>query len=359
MKSLASKIALFGIAVILAGGLTEALLRVLKLPAVGVSHQPCIYVRDETNGYAYRPGSRDRMHRNFEMDVMVSINSNGFHDVERGERKNSDGLRMAAIGDSFTASLHVPVPAMWTQVLAREMTARGKVPVDVYNLGMDGTGTDVQVNILKTQLDRGLEFDRVILAFYKNDVDDVAIGPLFREVEGGYVITYQDESQKMAILDRLKNGQPSRRVAAAYRRSYLFRLICNTIRPGNLLRSNFAGPQQAGLQPNRKHEPGARLDAAFRNLISLSVKNHFELSVIPVPAKRDPDGSMKALTGNVSAEVLRQISVIDVVPALERLRNERHIGYREMFWKHDGHLNETGNRLFALAVVQAIDGARR
>jgi len=354
MKPLVKKLWLGLGAVVLVSVLCEGLLRLFKPEVVGVSHQPCIYVKDELNGYAYRPNSRDRMRRHFEMDTPVFINSEGFHDVERPAGTDTGGLRIAAIGDSFTASLHVPVSNGWTQVLERELRRRRGEACEVRNLGMDGTGTDIQVRILKTQLEKGLRIGAVILAFYKNDVDDVAMGLLYREVLDSFVITYQDESQRTAIVKCLKEGRPAAWVAAAYRRSYFFRALYNLARPNSLLRSNFVGPKEAGIRAERRYEPRARLDQAFRDLRALSEQYGFSVLVAPVPVRRDAQGSMKSLTDHVSPDVLRTFSVVDVVPGLERLRTQEHLRYRQLFWKYDGHLNATGNRLFGLTLADLL-----
>jgi len=358
MKSFVSKALLVAIAMVVATGLAEGLLRLFESEIVGMNRQPCVYVRDDTNGYAYRPNSRDRMYRNGEINVPVFINSDGFHDVERGPASNGGGRRVAVIGDSFTAALHVPISNGWTQVLERELSRRQGTACEVRNFGLDGTGTDIQVRILKAQLEKGLKVDTVILAFYRNDPDDVALGPCYREVVDSYVITYQDERQKEAILKYLKDGQTSRRVAAAYRRSYLFRALYNLVRSHSLLRSNFVGPKDTGIPVERRFEPRERLDASFRDLLTLAATQPFTLVVAPVPTKKDPGGSARALTDNVSASVVKELSVVDVVPLLERLRKEERIRYRDLFWRYDGHLNVAGNRLFGLALADVLSNAQ-
>ena len=41
-------------------------------------------------------------------------------------------------------------------------------------------------------------------------------------------------------------------------------------------------------------------------------------------------------------------------PPLETDLAEARIGHSDLFWQHDGHLNETGNRLFASALAEAL-----
>ncbi|MBL9079622.1 MAG: SGNH/GDSL hydrolase family protein [Planctomycetes bacterium] len=354
MASLPKKLLLASAALALACGLGEGLLRLLQPAAVGVSRQPRIYVRDETNGFAYLPGGRDRLHRLFEMDAAVVINRAGFHDVERTAAGDSPVWRVAALGDSFTACLHVPVAAGWTQILEHELGRRRGTRGEVHNLGLDGTGTDVQVRILAAQLARGLRIDTAILAFYGNDADDVALGPLYREVVDRYVITYQDQAQRSAILQHLAAQGPAAWLANAYDGSLLVRAVTNLTRGDALLRSNFVGPAQVGLRIERRRAAKEPLEQAFRDLAALARRHSFAVLVAPVPARSDPRGSLQVLTQSVAASVLQHCTVVDVVPALERRLAAEHVAYDALFWRHDDHLNAAGNRQYALALADGM-----
>lgn len=355
MRALPKKLLLAASALALACGLAEGLLRLLEPVALGVSHQPCIYTRDETNGYAYRPGSRDRIRRFFEMDAAVAINGSGFHDVERPVASEASAWRVAAIGDSFTACLHVPVADGWTQLLERELGRRRATPGEVRNLGLDGTGTDVQVRILAAQLAAGLRIDTAILAFYENDVDDVAVGRLYREVVDGYVITYQNDAQRAAIVAHLAANRPAPWIAGAYAGSLLCRAFLHLVRGDELLRSNFVWPGHVGLRIEPRGAPQAPLEQALRDLASLARRYSFAVVAAPVPARHDPRGSLRALTEWVPAPVLQPFMVVDVVPGLERLLAAEHLAYDELFWRHDDHLNAAGNRLYAQALADRIE----
>lgn len=354
MRALPKKLLLASGAMALACALAEAVLRSFEPTAVGVSHQPCIYVRDEIDGYAYRPGSEDRMHRLFEMDVRVVINRSGFHDVERPVAATARAFRVAAIGDSFTACLHVPLADGWTQVLERELGRRRGAPGEVRNFGLDGTGTDVQVRILAAQLAGGLRIDTAILAFYENDVDDVAVGRLYREVTDGYVITWQDAAQRTAIVQFLSTHRPAPWVAFAHEHSLLCRGLMRLLGGDELLRSNFVWPGQVGLQIERRRAPGATLQQALRDLAALSQQYGFAVVVAPVPARGDPRGSLSMLHEWAPAAVLQPFAVVDVVPAVERQLAAERLGWPDLFWRHDAHLNAAGNRLYALAVADAM-----
>ena len=198
--------------------LSEATLRVLKpARAVGISHMPCIHVPDARNGYRYKPNSQGWFHRYYEVDNTVMINSAGFHDIEH--LADEPGLRIVAIGDSFTAGMAVSIPSTWTQVLQQELRDRTRAPVHVLNLGMTGTGTDIHRNVLKQYLQHE-KADLVILAFYENDLIDMQVKRFFRDTHDGYVIFYQDEDQRQRILEYRKKAEFSAPLRWLYWNSY-------------------------------------------------------------------------------------------------------------------------------------------
>jgi hypothetical protein len=120
------------------------------------------------------------------------------------------------------------------------------------------------------------------------------------------------------------------------------------------LRSNFVWPGHAGLSVERRRAPETPLAKAFLDLASLARRYSFAVMVAPVPAARDPQGSMNVLTQWVPLHLLQPFSVVDVVPAVQRRLAAEHIAYQELFWQHDDHLNAVGNRVYALALAESF-----
>ena len=93
----------------------------------------------------------------------VERNSDRFRDREFSTTR-SDKLRILAVGDSFTFGDSVEnVDDVWPRVLQSQLEN-----TEVYNLGIAGTNTAGQRNILR---DRGYKYnpDRIVLAFVLND----------------------------------------------------------------------------------------------------------------------------------------------------------------------------------------------
>lgn len=339
--------------------LMELALRLLK-PArvVGISHIPCIYARDELNGYKYIPKSKGWYHRYFEMDNIVIINSLGYHDVERKYNRDNKGLRIAIIGDSFTAALEVPVSSTWTQVLDLKLNENTKSSKEVINLGLDGTGTNVHKNILEYYLQSN-EVNVVILAFYENDIGDMRVKRTFREVYDDYVLRYQNEDQKEKLIKYINKNRYSHPVRWLYKHSYFFRAITSRSGRSRLLRKNLISTSVADMYIPKytKEECSNRIEQTFLSLISLSHKHNFKLLIMPVPAKTGSNESMTALLNNVSQETFDKLEIINIFPVVNDLLKTEKLNYNQLFWKHDNHFNLAGNRIIGTALAKLLNNA--
>ncbi len=336
---------------VLALGLAESTLRVLAPPAASIIDYPCIYSPDERFGFRYRPGAVGHVAGHFEIDNTVQMNSLGFHDAEPLPPGASD-LVVLAVGDSFTAGLNLPRDQVWTAVLERELRALGFASADVINLGLDGTGTDVHLDLLRAHAP-AFPPRVVIVAFYANDPDDVAHGRFTRECHRGYVLSYQSELQR-AVLEQRVDDHLERRLAGwAFDHSYGVRLVVHALQgPLNLFRLRFVQTRRAdlGIDEARVREQAAQLRAAFAGLEAFARECDCRVVIAPVPPRRSLDGSRRVLGRWLGDAAL---PVVDVVPAMERMLAEDGRTPADLFWVHDNHLNAYGNRLFARALAQA------
>jgi len=335
--------------------LFEAALRVLELPVVAYTHQPCIYLQDKNIGYRYRPNSTELIHRNFEMHNNVVINSRGYHDVER--RKSVENTRyILAIGDSFTAGIHVPTKNTWTQVLGKTLNYTDEnSSIEVVNLGLDGTGTDIHVSLLKENLTL-YRPEIVILTFYENDVSDVRAKKLYKECYGDYVLAFHDNSQQIALRNYIDNNRPNTFSRWLFENIYSFRLITNLYEGGILLRNNYISPSMIGMKVNTNGDtPRVILAEPLRELVKLSEQYGFELLVIPAPPKRNSEASIDELRNNIPSELYANLNVVDIEPFLNEELKEGGKNFTDLYWTYDGHFNQLGNELFGMAIKRVLD----
>lgn len=336
----------------------EASLRLFRyalLPFVGVQHQPCIYVEDQQIGFRHRPSSTGWIHRYFEMDNVVEINSDGFHDIERRDEQKAvaEAKRktILVVGDSFTASLHVPIPHTWTQTLERELR-----DTSVVNLGLEATGTDAHLAILEKYLPE-YEPDIVILAFFENDMEDIRRTKLYGDCYNGNALFYQDQEQKEQMKLYVDENDPSAATRWLFDRVFIFRLASSFFSSSSdLLRNNMLFPHTIGLEfSGESAEPRNDIDQLLTDFRQLSQQWGFRLLVIPVPTRMRVNVSLETLTENASPQVLAELEVIDIWPIFTSLRESEGAGHRSLFWKYDGHFNAKGNELFGLSVARQLE----
>jgi hypothetical protein len=338
---------LAGTALALAAG--EVLLRLLRPAQLAIVRYPCVYTPDAVLGYRYLPGATGRVAAHFEIDNPVAINSLGFYDDEPAAGDASP--RVLAAGDSFTAAMNVPIDRVWTSVVERALREGGSPRADVVNLGIDGTGTDVHVALLREHIGR-LAPDAVVLAFFANDVGDVVRGRFERECHAGFVLSYQTPAQRDALRARVDAHRQKRARILLFDTSYLARLAGAALLPrGSPFRMEFQQIARAELGEPDRAAGRQRLRAALADLEALAATCGCRVIVAPVPTLRHPRGSLD-MWQRYAADVA--VEVVDVLPAIERERAARGLRHRDLYFEHDNHLNEIGNELYGRAVAEAL-----
>ena len=96
--------------------LGELALRLARPAGLSRILYPCFYEPDPHWGFRYRPNARGVVAGHFEIHNEVETNSLGFYDDEP-LASEAVGLRVLAVGDSFTAAMNVPKSQVWTSVL--------------------------------------------------------------------------------------------------------------------------------------------------------------------------------------------------------------------------------------------------
>ncbi|MEN8158693.1 MAG: SGNH/GDSL hydrolase family protein [Myxococcota bacterium] len=103
------------------------------------------------------------------MTLTYRINQLGFRGREATLEKPDGQLRVVGLGDSFTFGVGVRLDDTFLAVLeTRLREAGGPHPVEVMNLGVMGSDTSHQVNLLR-HLGLRLAPDLVVLCFFLND----------------------------------------------------------------------------------------------------------------------------------------------------------------------------------------------
>jgi len=342
-----------GLAALLAAlALGEGALRLAQPARLAVVRYPCIYEPDPQLGFRYRPGAQGLVSAHFEIENRVEINSLGFYDDEPLPAGEAEWT-LLGVGDSFTAAMNVARDEVWTAVLERELRARGRPRADVVNLGIDGTGTDVHVELIARYLPR-FQPQVVVLAFFANDAQDVLAGRFERECYRGYVLSYQTPAQRTALRQQVDayRARPLRRWL--FEHSYWMRLL-------HLALDDSPGPERIEFLQPRAEElavpPGQRqarvreLARSLRRLEQLSRDCSCRLMVAPVPPRRNPQASLERFRSLAAG---LDLEVVDVLPAMRRLREADGRAHEDLYFEHDAHFNAYGNALYARALAELL-----
>ena len=332
--------------------LGEIALRVLRPPQASLIRYPCIYEPDPELGFRYRPGSTGLVAGHFEIENQVHINSLGFYDDEPLAPGEAD-LTLLAVGDSFTAAMNVERSRVWTAVLEEELHERGFPRADVINLGLDGTGTDVHLDLIRRFLPR-FEPEAVVLAFFGNDFGDVLNGRFARECHRGTVLSYQTPDQRDALRARVDALHERWLLRFAEAHSYLVRLLVHaTGGPLHPLRIEFLQTRKSelGLTKEVVAERSQRLAGVLRELERLGRECDCRLIVAPAPPRREAKGSLRIFRREARG---LDLEIVDVLPAMHRMWEGDGREHRDLYFEHDSHLNVYGNALYARALAELL-----
>lgn len=340
---------------------SEAGLRLMDLPSTARTHMSCIYQEDAGTGYRYVPYSADWLQRNTEINNYVQINSQGFHDVEHNPAKVTGLKRILVMGDSFTAANHVSVREGWTQILQDELNRSAASAWEVINLGLDGTGTDIQEKLLEQYMDM-YQADLVLLAFYTNDMEDLEAKTKYRVCYKGNVLLYQTPEQKQQLMNFVEARQPGVITRWMYEHIYLVRMLAFHLEsfsadfstPYTLLVSNFVSPSRTGHGLIQELKDPKDLKALLLRMKGFVESRHARFIILPVPAKNRPDRSYQDLQGVLSEQERQQFEWLLVFDNLQEVLAKQGLSHGDLYWHYDGHFNALGYQTFGEVVAHQL-----
>jgi hypothetical protein len=332
--------------------------------------QPPAMIRDSERGRpterSYRWTSPDG-----EFDNEVQLNRDLFHDVDHPPGPRPGVQRVLVLGDSFAEVAQFPIDRAWWHIAGDVLAKQSGTPVEAINLGVGGAGTAKEWELLQRY---GLQYHptAAVLAFcLENDVfnnsaeleDKVHKRPFYRLVDGR--LTLMPE----ADLDGLNH----RAWLPLWRTSHLYRLIARRwYITREAERQMLAGGGFPLYRQVYLRTPPPAWDEAWnitRELLravkqSLAAQGA-SLLVVFVPAKEQvyPEDWEQALAANPAMRAMpwdltgpnrraeaicRELSIphLDLTPLLTQ--KSRELG--RLYFRHDLHWNEAGNRVVGEAV---------
>lgn len=192
--------------------IAELAVRLVRPQAV-MTVTPGLYQPDTPRRYRIAPGFRGRITNQAEFDTEVVTNREGLRGPEVGP-KPAGGLRVLAIGDSFTFGVGAKQDETWPARLERQMRN-----VQVLNAGAPGFGVPDEVAWFEAH-GAELQPDAVVVAvFLANDLQDASPDqPKVAVVDGSLVVPGETGGLRRWL----------------YYHSHLFRLLKSSVLEGRV-----------------------------------------------------------------------------------------------------------------------------
>lgn len=350
-RSVRGKLLIWSGSLILALGLIEGVLLLLKLPL-----PDRFFVPNQDFGWFHIPG-RSGWQRTPELAVPISINQHGLRDSEHTYEKAEGTYRILLLGDSFVEGLQVPLEqTVGKQLEARLISSAKGVGYDVINGGVSRFGTDNEI-LFYDYLGSRYDPDRVILFFFYNDLYDNLEEPYFRLSDGGLEPVTPKPVNVLGPAGEVRGW--------LWDRFQVYRLL---VVVGSILGlADPARPTAEGkgnipflLEDAQDEAAAIRLTAALleefderlrsedRRLLVVGIG---EMSAIERPAGTNPSPTEAINRKLGEALVEGGVEYLDLIPGFRSRFNES--GSR-LFWPGDGHWNAAGHALAAELVMRRV-----
>lgn len=309
-----------------------------------------LYQPDPPRRYRIAPGFRGSISNQVEYDTEVSTNSLGLRGPEAGPKR---GLRVLALGDSFTFGVGAEQEETWPARLAKILGA------EVLNAGAPGFGVPDAVAWYE-RYGVKLDPDVVVLAvFLANDLQEASPDqPKVAVVDGALVVPGETGGLRRWL----------------YYHSHLFRLLKTSLLEGGLrtalglrepwavreLRSEFAM-----YSPNLPEELQRGAEATEQAVARLAGRKKTKVLAVLVPSLPQVDpAKWQAVLAQLGLDparhdplrpnrLFREMFERHGVPVLDLTDTFRKAGKR-IYYPIDQHLTPEGYELMARAVGEAL-----
>lgn len=296
-------------------------------------------VADSVLGHRYRPNAHAR-HRTPEFDVEYIINDNGRRDSTPATG-DSLAVRVLVLGDSFTFGDGNAEGDVWTAVMERALTARGR-RVDVVNAGVEGYDTRSEALYLE-ELEAGVRPDVVVLGFLANDA--------YTNTPAGTPVPPSANASSGRLFP-LHTVEWAKRMLMQNDRAYA-RLFLMTSR-----REYYATP------PGKRVERQIEITRQWlQRMETFCSARGIRFAVVSIPQQFAVIAGARDLHfAGVDPETIdRQLAPvartsgfawIEMLPELTAAYRSRGV---DMFYRVDGHLTREGNHVVGEAAAAALD----
>ena len=324
---------------VLALGAGELALRVLysSPPGLHFAVRPTTYRLDPELAFSLRPGAELVWHT-AEFTEQDRINADGFRD----EPVPVSGIRILAVGDSFTFGHGVQMEESYPKVLQELLRADG-TDVRVVNAGVPGYGLDQEYRFFVTRGEARVRPDVLLIGVQCSDVFDAYDVPLY-DVRDGRLVAL-DATRTWPYLQ----GSIAQWAPPLARRSYTLGLALGAIRG----RDPYGQRPRLDVPAERWAREKMRLQVV--DLFERGRLTGFTVAAVLTPCWERLDPVAPDPYGSLAAELaVASVPTLDSQPAMAALEPE----LRALFFPEDRHLTSRGNRVLATAVASFLRETR-
>lgn len=335
------------------------------LPVAEVS----LYGPDIATGYAQRPNISGTWIT--ENRARVETNSLGLRDKSLEITKPAEHQRVALVGDSFAEALQVNLEQTYQTIVEHTLSSATRT-LEVVNLGLAGATPAIQIVRARS---RGLSLQPDLFLFMTNfpeltaeSEDDTHFPAYVVQADGYAVLRYGFRDSRVFKLRTSAMGQAGYWILD---HSKLVTLINNRKNQGDTGTLNYILPPPRSCDRQRDSaiallrdsvpaNTAARLDAFMRDLNQLSharSETPVILSLVNLPGCNE--GDRKNLVSLMKKFEGKNIIIIDFESVLEKtLAHYPGLKEKDLYGfgirQGNGHLNETGHKVYAAAVADIL-----
>ena len=322
-----------------------------------------MYTSDELLNYRLTPNFKGRhLSANYEWDIVIETNSEGFWDYEHGPKK---GFRILGVGDSFTFPFGVGIDKGYLGVLEKNLG------VEIVKTGVPGYDPIDYLNFIRAK-GMGYEPDLVVLGVY--------IG---NDIHGKSIQVKQNKNEPVAKPSPGFWTQFARTVPTFLRNNYYtYGFVMDRVKSSPYLREivNLAAtdmrkmlvPEVAFMKVGRRDEQSQKMwDLLETRLLEINqiIEDRgakLAIAIIPtdyqvydevwrrVLAQHQMDASAfdrsKPNRDLVAFCQKNQIHVIDLLPASLQAAEQG----QQLYFQYNRHWAEEGNALAAKTIQEYI-----
>lgn len=316
--------------------ITEIVLRILGFPSKIMEWEI-----DKNSGYSFMAPNQDYIEKWYDnlVPFRVRINSLGLRD---NEIKYKDGFKIFAIGDSFTFGTGVKGEDTFVELLEGQL--RSSFPdldTEVINGGHGGATINFEYELLR-QKGLALKPDIVLIAFYRNDVEDYFSDSQHRKIYTSVAIPFKKYLRKTAtynILMKMNLYVLAKRIGRNIKNA---QSISDS-------KEDFYNPSLIG----QYQEMWQQYLRKLKDTIELCKENNIEPTLLIIPDEFQVKNAYLASTPQTILKEFALQNNIIVIDPLEILRKRSILGIKD-YIPIDSHLNTEGHKIISELIYDVL-----